>query len=308
MIVCLGTTPTMQRTMTFAQIRLDSVNRAKSVQEYASGKSTNAARVLHTLGNQVLASGFLGGDRAGPFRADLDHAGIAHDFVTVDAPTRLCTTVIDQSSGTATELIEESHPVTAADSEQLLAKLATLLVRARYLVLSGHLPLGAGSDFYARCVRLAEPKVRVILDAVGSPLLEALPFKPFVIKPNQSEVGRTLGIDVDSEKALRDGMVELVSRGAAWVIVTRGSAGTLVSNGQSFWQVSTPSVKVISSIGSGDAFAAGLASALARGDDMPQACILAAACGAANAMTADAGHIQTEHVYRLAKNVQLTRI
>src|SRR5580765_2845376 len=110
MIICLGTTPTVQRTMTFERLTLDSVNRASHVHEYASGKSVNAARVLHTLGDDVLATGFLGGERAAFFRSDLDRSAIAHDFVTVDAPTRLCTTVIDRSGGTATELIEESHP------------------------------------------------------------------------------------------------------------------------------------------------------------------------------------------------------
>ena len=64
MILCLGTTPTVQRSMTFAQIVADGVNRAKQVQEYASGKSVNVARILQTLGADPLEIGFAGGDRA----------------------------------------------------------------------------------------------------------------------------------------------------------------------------------------------------------------------------------------------------
>src|SRR3954468_6046534 len=115
MIVCLGTTPALQRTMSFDRLRLDAVNRATSVLEYASGKSVNAARVAHTLGRRVVATGFLGGDSGEACRRDLDSAGVAHEFVTVAARTRMCVTVIDRAGGTATELIEEPGAVTPAD-------------------------------------------------------------------------------------------------------------------------------------------------------------------------------------------------
>jgi tagatose 6-phosphate kinase len=303
MIICLGTTPTVQRTMTFKSLALDAVNRAASVHEYASGKSVNVARVLHTLGDDVLATGFLGGDTGKFYRSDLDRAGIRHDFVTVEPSTRLCVTAVDESAGTATELIEESKPLQPRDYDTLLEKLASHLRDAKLLVLSGTLPPGASPDFYARCVMLAQPNVPVLLDAVGEPLLAALPLRPFVIKPNQSEVGRTLGINVDSDEYLRDGMRQLVNRGAKWVVVTRGRAGTLGTDGSSFWQVNTPTVKVISAIGSGDSFAAGLAAGLIRGDDVPHACVLGAACGSANAMTALAGHVRREDVEALAMQI-----
>jgi tagatose 6-phosphate kinase len=298
----------MQRSMTFAKLTLNEVNRTARVYEYASGKSTNAARVLHTLGEQPIATGFLGGDRGDSFRSDLDLCGIKHDFVTVAPRTRLCTTVIDQSAGTATELLEESQPVPAADYELLLEKLKTLLDRAKLLILSGNLPPGANSDFYAQCVQLAGDTVRVIVDAVGQPLMETLKFQPFVIKPNQSEVGRTLGVDVSDETKLKDAMGQLLSRGAQWVIVTRGTSPALITNGQAFWQITIPHVKSISPIGSGDAFAAGLAAGLMTGKEVPEASLLATACGCANAMTPDAGHLNRESVCELTQKINIDRL
>jgi tagatose 6-phosphate kinase len=308
MIICLGTTPSVQRTMTFAKLAVDGVNRATSVREYASGKSTNVARVLHTLGADVLATGFLGGDAGKLYRADLDRSGIAHDFVEVAPPTRLCITVVDESAHTATELIEESKPVGRAAYGELEKKLADminvkLIDRTAVLVLSGTLPPDARSRFYAYCVARAQPMARVVLDAVGEPLLKALEWNPFVIKPNQSEVARTLGTTLDSEEALRGAMKQLIRLGAGWVVVTRGRAATLVSDGTSFWKIETPQVQVVSAIGSGDAFAAGLAAGLSRGDDVPQACALGVACGAANAMTADAGHVRRDDVESLYRNL-----
>src|SRR5437588_11269473 len=107
MILCLGTTPAFQRTMIFTKVTIDGVNRAIEVRQTASGKSINVARTLHTLGAPALAMGFLGGDTGKFMREDLDRAGIAHDFVCVGPATRTCTTAIDQTSGTATELIQE---------------------------------------------------------------------------------------------------------------------------------------------------------------------------------------------------------
>lgn len=308
MILCLGLTPTVQRTMTFASLTLDAVNRTADVHEFASGKSTNVARVLHTLGEQPVALGVLGGPRGRFFRADLDRVEIEHDFVEVEAPTRLCITVIDQSTRTATELLEESRPITSTDHDTVLDRLLKRVEQAKLLVLSGTLPPGANANFYARCVKLAQPAIPVIVDAVGPPLIEALAGKPFVVKPNRSELGRTLGIDVESDQAMRDAMQQLISRGARWVVVTEGKHGVVVTDGQSFWRITTPAIEVVSAIGSGDSFAAGLAAGIVQGMEVPQACILGAACGSANAMIPHAGHVRSDDVAAIQKAIRLETI
>src|SRR3954452_5996785 len=127
MILCLGTTPTVQRTMTFERLSLDNVNRAAEVLETASGKSLNVARVAHTLGEPVLATGFAGGDSGAFLREDLTRAGIAHDFVTVEPKTRTCVTAIDRANKTATELIQESSEVEKPAWGRLRARLSELL-------------------------------------------------------------------------------------------------------------------------------------------------------------------------------------
>src|ERR1700679_2967667 len=94
MILCLGTTPTVQRSMTFNRVVIDDVNRAVEVQEYASGKSPNVARLLRTMGADPLEVGFAGGDRGRLLLEDLTRAGIRCDFVNIPTQTRLCTTLI----------------------------------------------------------------------------------------------------------------------------------------------------------------------------------------------------------------------
>src|SRR5688500_2321718 len=141
MIVCLGTTPVYQRSMVFERLRLNEVNRAAAVYDYASGKSVNVARVLRALGEEVLATGFVGrGERGDALLADLDRAGIRDDFVRVAPPARQCVTVIDRAAGTATELVEESQPVYDGDWAELLRRLGGMVPAATGCVFSGSLP------------------------------------------------------------------------------------------------------------------------------------------------------------------------
>lgn len=308
MIICLGTTPAKQRTMTFASLNVDAVNRARSVTESASGKVINVARVLRALSAPAIATGFLGGDAGAFTRRDMDAVGIAHDFVSVDVETRTCVTVVDESAGTATELIEEARRVERSSWDALLAKLDQLIggSNAKILVLSGTLAPGGSDDFYAECVRRASHAgVRSIVDASGQPLNLALNAKPFIVKPNRTELGKTLGATVDSDASLRDAMKRTIDRGPAWVVVTLGGDGVVASDGQSFWRVRSPKVEVVNPIGSGDSFAAGLAASLLRGNDVPESLLLATACGVANAMTSIAGHVHAEDVERLMRSLRV---
>jgi tagatose 6-phosphate kinase len=298
MILFIGTTPTVQRTMLFEKLRIDAVNRAATVHEYASGKSINAARAAQTLGESVLATGFLGGDAARVIRSDLAAAGVPHDFVDVEPSTRQCVTVIDESAHSATELIEESKEVVASAYDELLEKVTALAATARVVVMSGTLPPGAPQNFYARVIATAS-RARCIVDATGSPLAAAMEKRPFLVKPNRLELCQSLDVEIDDVDSLHGAMREAIARGARWVVVTSGTDPTWLTDGGRFWRIDVPAIDAISPIGSGDAMAGGIAVGLVRGMDVPEACRLGTACAAANALTPCAGHVDHGDVERL---------
>jgi tagatose 6-phosphate kinase len=309
MILCLGTTPAVQRSMSFDHLAIDGVNRTADVQQYASGKSVNAARVLHTLEIPVICSGFVGGDSGQFLLNDLDDSEIDHSFVRVDEATRLCITLVDRAARTATELIEESRKLPPYAYEQLFSKFSELLPTATGVLLSGSLPPDAPPDFYANCVKASvSVKKFVIVDAVGEPLRRAQSFRPTVIKPNRQELSQTVNAPVNTDKELKSAITQLLATGPQWAVITNGDKETIASDGQSFWKISTPEVKVVSPIGSGDSFAAGLAAGIAAGQSVPNACKLAAACGAANAMTDKAGHLNKSDVDQLIARVSVEPI
>jgi tagatose 6-phosphate kinase len=294
MILCLGTTPTLQRTMLFERLELDRVNRTGEVREYASGKSINVVKVLRTLGNAPMGTGFVGGPRGTKIRDHLDREGIPHAFVDVPGETRLCTTLIERATGAVTELVEEAAPVQPDDWAELARKLEKLLPLASTWVFSGSLAPGAPPDFYTGFLaRFRGKNPQVVIDASGEPLREALRQPGVVAKCNREEFETTLGERFPDEASLRGAMERAAPHGGA-LVITLGDDGAIAHELGRFWRVRVPAVKTISAVGSGDAFAAGLASARYRRSsiDPPEALALAAACGAANAMTPDSGWVR----------------
>jgi tagatose 6-phosphate kinase len=306
MILCIGATPAVQRVMVFRRVVLDAVNRAVTTLDGVAGKAVNVAKVLKALGAEPAAIGFWGGDRAEFLRATLEAKGIGIEFVTVAARTRQCITVIDESTGAVTELVEESCPVATSDYEALLAVIQRRSRGCQAAVMSGTLTPGAPADFYRRCTELAqEAGALAVVDAQGAPLVEALKAQPDLVKPNRGELAATLGEELKDEAAVIRAMQDLSGRGARRVVVTAGKGPVLASDGAQLYRVTPPKVAAVNPIGSGDSFTAGLVRALVRGDSLGEACRCGAAAGAANALELMPGELNPTEVNRLALEVNV---
>jgi 1-phosphofructokinase family hexose kinase len=297
MILCIGTTPTLQRTMVFDQLRIDEVNRARQVREYASGKSINVARVLRELGEEALAVGICGGKRGEALRDDLN--AIPHELIPTGAQTRLCTTLIDQSTGQVTELVEEAPPVTSQELGALEEVIAKYARSARVIVFSGTLAPRVSADFCARYIDGTKP---VIVDAKGEPMRLAMQKPRCIAKLNRDELEQTIGQPLSPEALRR------YTPTGGMILVTLGKDGAIASNSRHIYRIHSPTISAVSPIGSGDAVAAGLAAGIVRGLFIEQQLCLAVACGAANALTADSGHLHRADVDRLINQIRIDRI
>lgn len=309
MILCLGTTPAVQRVMIFRRLALDAVNRAGTTLDGAAGKAVNVAKVLQTLGEHPVTTGFLGGERGGFLRAVIAEKGIESDFVEVKAPTRQCTTVIDEATGRHTELVEEGRPIRPGDFKKFMAIARRRIPGSRAVAMSGTIAPGCPATLYFDCTRLAgKAGALSVVDAQGVALTEALKAKPGLVKPNRAELAATVGREPKSEADLEQAMRELHERGAQRVIVTAGAKPALAFDGKHFWRVISPQIKVVNPIGSGDAFNAGVIWRLLRGDDLGEACRWGAAAGAANALTPMPGDLNRADVKQLVKEVVVRSI
>lgn len=304
MILCIGTTPAAQRVMVFKRLSLDSVNRAAATVDGIAGKSINVAKVFKALGARPVAMGFLGGPRGEEIKNSLAARQIEADFIKVASPTRQCITVIDQSNGTMTELVEESQAVAAADFERLTNALENRIGNCRAVLMSGTIAPGGPVGLYRRWTELARRSgALAIVDAQGPALDETLAAQPDLVKPNRQELARTLGRELPTEADLIAAMRELLKRGARRVVVTAGRETVLAADGHFLWHVHPPRIAPINSIGSGDAFTAGLVWRWLEGDNLGEACRWGAAAGAANALSLMPGELEFADVERLARQV-----
>ena len=308
-ILCIGTTPAAQRVMIFRKLTLNAVNRAVTTLDGPAGKSVNVAKVLKALGEYPVATGFLGGNRGELLRLVLMEKGIECDFVTVSMQTRQCITVIDETAGTHTELVEESQLVESASFDKLISIIRRRLPECRAVVMSGTIATGGPATFYFDCEQMAQKAgVFSVVDAQGTALIAALKAKPGLVKPNRAELAATVGRELKGEADAMEAMSELHEHGAQRVVVTAGREPTLAFDGENFWQISVPTIKPVNPIGSGDAFAAGMIWRLVRGDDLGEACRWGNAAGAANALSAMAGEINRADVEWLAKEIQVRKM
>ena len=290
----------MQRVMVFKHLELDAVNRTHEIVEGAAGKSVNVAKALAILGADPFVTGFLGGDRGHFLRGEIEARGVLHEFIPVPAQTRLCTTVIDASTGTHTELVEESAPVTTEDYGKFLEIVRHRMASCAAAIVSGASPAGAPKDLYLQCVQSAhEAGKLIVLDAQGAMLTEALSAGPDIVKPNRRELAATVGRPLDDEDTTMRAMRQVHDLGAKQVVVTAGHAPTLAFDGRQFWRIPAPKVAVVNPIGSGDVFTAAMTWRLVKGDDLGEACRWGVAAGSANALSLMPGEFKVRDMEAL---------
>jgi 1-phosphofructokinase family hexose kinase len=301
-ILCGGLTPALQRTLEFDRLRTGEVNRAGKVTLSAGGKQVNTARMVQQLGTAARLTGFCGGPDGDRLRALLQDETLDFRPVPTAGNTRTCQTLIDRSSGTVTELVEEAAALESADWNRFETLFHSLTEDAGLICFSGTLPPGAPDDFIRRMLR--QVSAPCIIDSHRRPLLEALEVRPRLVKLNREELLRTC----DAAQPI-DALRALTALGAQAVLMTDGANPALLLDAQhpgELLEISPPAIEVVNPIGSGDAVTAGIAVALYRGDPLAEAVRFGMACGAAQTLTPQAGYLPSDPaaIHRLLPQVQ----
>jgi tagatose 6-phosphate kinase len=259
-ILTAGLTPALQQILLFDTLTLGEVNRARQVHWGASGKVLNAVRALHHLGAPCKTLTLVGGRTGEAIRRDIADLGIAARWIESSTPTRICTTLLDRSRRQATELVPNAASAAADELDRFRAAYAEEAATAAVVVLIGSLPVGTPPGYYRDL--LTRTSGKAILDARGPELLEALPARPFLVKPNRSELRQTLNRELRDDAELFDALREINERGAEWVVVTDGGNPVYARSHQQLYRLQPPPTEVVNPIGCGDCMAAGIAQGL----------------------------------------------
>ncbi len=306
-ILCCGLFPALQRTLQLATLTPGTVNRVQCPAGVSvGGKAVNTARVLKTLGAEPVLTGLCGGDTGTAIKRLLDAEGLTHAFVQTVAASRLCQTLLTDDAEAFTELVEEGAPLTGDESARLAATVQTLLPAMDAMVVSGTLPAHIHMRIYAGFMPSAGGPP-VVLDTSGPPLHAALAGKPVLVKINVAELFATVAASppetpsgTDIERAAQ----ELLAQGAQAVGVTQGAADAWLVTPARTFQFAVPAVRVVNTLGCGDAVNAGVVLALLRGECITEAFAYGLACGGANAMHRQPGVIAPMDVTALCKRIR----
>lgn len=285
------------------------VMRVATCIDNAGGKGMNAARAVATCGEGVLATGFVGGNNGRLLCELLDADGIEHDFVHVAAETRCCVNVLDPD-GVSTEFLEPGRPVTEADVAAVKEKIAEVAARADVVTFNGSVPAGAGDDIYRELVAIVRAAGKpAILDTSGALLVDSLPARPSMIKPNTDEICAILGRKPESIDEIVAAAREVhETHGIEKVVVSLGGDGSVMACSEGVFRGRAPKIEVVNPVGSGDTMVGAFAVAMARGMSAEDQLAYAMSCASANCLTASTGHFDMAVADELRAQTTVERV
>ena len=307
MILTVTLNAAVDRTLVVPSLTLGHRHRAPESIALAGGKGINVARGLRTLDVPVLATGLVGGRNGDAIRDGLTQAAIPFDLVEISSPSRTSTAIVDPTTGTQTEINEHGPAVSSEEAREFSRRLAFLTEYATAVVFAGSLPTNLDENFLAGLVRKTSTEgLYTVVDAPPTVLKAALKAAPSLVSPNQHEAESAAGFDfIEGEDFLR-GLHRLVELGAKNACITSPEGYSYLTTEDGVILARAPNVEARSTIGSGDAYLAGLLAGLLHRKFSPvEALRLAAGCAAANAETLGAGVFEAQRAEELAGAVQV---
>lgn len=308
MIISVTMNPSVDVAYQLETLCLNETNRSLSVSKTAGGKGINVAKVLGQLGEDVIATGVLGGVLGTFIEEKLAEDDIKSCFYRISGETRNSIALLHDKS--QTEVLESGPVIQNSEKKEFLTLFQRLLVESSIVTVSGSLPQGLSSDFYQEILNMVEMnKGKMLLDTSGEALLASLkgPRKPYLIKPNVSELENLLGEKLDETDIHRlcDVLNLSFFNGIKWIVLSMGKNGALIKHGNNFYLARVPEIKVVSPVGSGDATLAGLASGIAQGKKVEDIITLGMVCGVLNTKELKTGHINTKNIEDTKRKIEV---
>lgn len=284
MIFTVTFNPSLDYIVRVDEMRLGTINRTNYEQLLPGGKGINVSIVLGNLGHPSRALGFSAGVTGVALEKLLADAGVDADLVHVkEGFTRINAKV---KAIEETELNGQGPLIAPEDVDALFSKL-DVLGQDDTLVISGSVPNTLPSDMYEQVMkRLAGHGVRIVVDAERDLLTRVLPYRPFLVKPNNHELGDIFGVTLKTRDEVVPYARRMQEMGAQNVLVSMaGEGGVLVAADGQVYQSPAAKGTVVNSVGAGDSCVAGFLAGLMETGSYQTAFRMGLAAGSASAFS-----------------------
>ncbi len=286
MIYTLTVNPSIDYIVAVEDFKLGLTNRTSAEKLLPGGKGINVSQVLKNLGVENTALGFVAGFTGDALVRELERRGIKQEFIHIkNGMTRIN---VKLTSIDGTEINGQGPDISKEDMESLFLRLDQL-EDGDVLFLAGSIPGSLPSDLYQKImVRLEKKDILFVVDATRELLTKVLEYHPFLIKPNNHELGEIFGVELRTRESVVPYAKKLQEMGARNVLVSMAGEGSvLVAEDGSIVSHEAPKGVLVNGVGAGDSMVAGFMAGYMKTKDYAYAYRMGASAGSASAFSED---------------------
>ena len=291
MIYTITFNPALDYIVSVEDFALGKTNRTSQELIMPGGKGLNVSMVLHNLGVESVALGFVAGFTGQEIQNKVEEYGCKAEFIQL--PQGFSRINLKLKSQEGTEINGMGPEIDEESLNKMMERLDLLKVED-FLILAGSIPISMPDSIYKAIIeKLSKKKVQFIVDATKDLLLNVLPHKPFLIKPNNHELGELFDVELKDRESVIPYGKKLQKMGARNVLVSMaGEGAVLVAENGKVYQVKAPKGKLVNAVGAGDSMVAGFLAGWIATNNYKEAFLMGVATGSASAFSE---HLATEN-------------
>ena len=284
MIYTVTFNPSLDYIVSVEDFKLGLTNRTSSELMLPGGKGINVSTVLGNLGIESTALGFLAGFTGKEIAGRLDQMGIKNGCIWLEEGYSRINVKLKSIDGT--EINGMGPDISPENVEELMKKLDELTAED-YLVLAGSIPGSMPKMIYRDIMaRLASKGVHFVVDATGELLMNVLEYHPFLIKPNNHELGEMFDVVLKTNDEIVEYAKKLQEKGARNVLISMaGEGAVLVAEDGQVFEEPAPKGRLVNGVGAGDSMVAGFVAGWMEKKDYEHAFHMGIAAGSASAFS-----------------------
>lgn len=284
MIYTVSFNPSLDYIVSMNGFELGKTNRTTKEQMLAGGKGINVSTVLSNLGIENVALGFIAGFTGQELKRMAAEQGLHTDFIELSQGVTRINVKLKDYDGT--EVNGMGPDITPEAIEELMNQVRRLQ-KGDVLVLAGSIPSSMSNTIYRDIMEELAPKgIHFVVDATKNLLLNVLEFHPFLIKPNNHELGEIFGTELMTHASVIPYAKKLQEMGARNVLVSMaGEGAVLVAENGQVYMLSAPEGELVNAVGAGDSMVAGFLAGWKEKKDFEYAFKMGLAAGSASAFS-----------------------
>ncbi len=284
MIYTVTFNPSLDYIVSVENFQLGLTNRTSSELMLPGGKGVNVSTVLMNLGIENTALGFAAGFVGDEIVRQMEEMGVQNGFIRIEEGVSRINLKLKSIDGTE---INGQGPVISPEHVEELMKQLDRLGEGDVLFLSGSIPSSMPDDAYQKIMeRLDGRGVQIVVDATKDLLLNVLEYHPFLIKPNNHELGELFGVELKTREEVIPYAKKLQEKGAVNVLVSMaGEGAVLIDANEDVYMAPTPKGTLVNGVGAGDSMVAGFMAGWLEKQDYEHAFCMGVSAGSASAFS-----------------------